>query len=81
MADTIPTTTNTTDASSVTTTSTVKPGWKTSEFWLSMAATVIGALTTDGVIGAGTEAAKIAGVALIALASLGYTYSRTMVKS
>ena len=83
MADPTPATTPTTDASasSVTTTISVKPGYKTTEFWLSLIAVVLGALVSQGVFANGSEAAKVAGIALIALASLGYTASRAMVKS
>ena len=58
-----------------------KPGWKTSEFWLSLAAKVLGALFSAGVLGDGSTAMRVAGVAAIVLSTLGYQVSRTIVKS
>ena len=59
----------------------MKSGIKTSEFWLSTAAIVLGALLAAGVFGAdNTTVAKIAGAALAALAALGYTGARTQAK-
>lgn len=59
----------------------VKPGWQTSEFWLSAAAKVLGILFASGVIGTGTVWERIAGLAAALLAQLGYTVSRGMVKA
>lgn len=58
-----------------------KPGIRTTEFWLTLLANTIGALMDGGVIGGGTEVAKIAGTALIVLATLGYQYHRTQLKA
>lgn len=58
-----------------------KPGWKTTEFWLSGAATLLSMLFASGVIGTGTMADKIAGLAALALTTLGYTVSRGMAKA
>ena len=64
-----------------TVTATVKPGWKTSEFWLSTAAMVLGALYSSGVVGTSGTVATIAGAAVTVLGLLGYTVSRSGVKS
>ena len=55
-----------------------KPGWKTSEFWLSLAAALLGAFVASGVLPAEHAVMKIAGMALTALASMGYAASRWM---
>lgn len=59
----------------------VKPGWKTTEFWLSLAAKLLGAAFATGLIGDGGEVARIAGIAAIVLTTLGYQVSRTIVKT
>lgn len=61
--------------------STTKPGWQTTEFWLALAAKLLGALLATGVIGDGTYAMRIAGVAAAVLTSLGYSVSRAVVKA
>jgi len=58
-----------------------KPGYKTTEFWLAFAAKLLGAAFAAGIIGDGTEVSRIAGLAAVMLTALGYTVSRTMVKS
>lgn len=64
-----------------TTTTSVKSGWRTTEFWLALAAKVLGVLTTTGILGDGTQAMRIAGLAVVVLASMGYSYSRGAVKA
>lgn len=59
----------------------VKPGWQTTEFWLMMVAKLLGILYASGMVGDGTITARIAGLAVTVLAALGYTVSRTMVKT
>lgn len=60
-----------------------KSGFRTTEFWLSSAATLLGLLLASGVFDGDTEsvAAKIVGGAVSILAALGYTASRTKVKA
>jgi hypothetical protein len=55
-------------------------GYKTSEFWLTTAATLIGILIASGAFADTSAVGK--GVALIAsaLAAAGYSYSRALVK-
>lgn len=63
----------------VTDTTTTKPGYKTSEFWLKLAALVLTALYASGAMTNNTALA-IAGIAATILGALGYTVSRTLVK-
>ena len=60
---------------------TAKPGFKTSEFWLSAAASVVGLVMASGVIESGSQWDKIVGLAVAALASMGYSASRARVKA
>lgn len=57
-----------------------KPGYKTSEFWLKLAAMAMTALFASGALTNNT-AVTIAGIAATILGALGYTVSRTMVKT
>lgn len=59
----------------------MKPGYKTTEFWLTLIATVIGATVASGILVEGSMLAQILGIALVALSNLGYTYSRSKVKA
>ncbi len=83
MSETVPASSSTTTASpsEVTTTKTVAPGYKTTEFWLALVVKIIGAATAVGLIADGTTAARIAGLATLVLAQYGYTYSRTVLKA
>jgi len=58
-----------------------KPGYKTTEFWLTLAASVLGALFASGAIGEGGTVAKILGMAATILSTLGYTVARTKAKA
>jgi len=62
-------------------TTTVKPGIRTTEFWLSSVALLLGLVLASGAIPEGGLAAQIIGGVLSVLSSLGYTASRTKVKS
>jgi hypothetical protein len=53
---------------------------KTTEFWLSILAILLGALMGAGVIGDGTIYAKVGGWLVAALGSSGYTIARTLSK-
>lgn len=57
-----------------------KPGWRSSEFWLKIAATGLSALFASGLITNNTALA-IAGIAAAELGSFGYTVMRTQAKS
>ncbi|QDP45902.1 MAG: hypothetical protein Tp1125DCM238401_15 [Prokaryotic dsDNA virus sp.] len=58
----------------------MKPGYKTTEFWLAGAATVVGGLMASGVIAEESSLAKILGIAASALVALGYTGARLALK-
>lgn len=58
----------------------MKDGKKSTEFWLTIAATLIAALLSSGVLPEGSLWVKIAGAAAAVLGALGYTASRTLVK-
>jgi hypothetical protein len=61
-----------------------KPGYKTTEFWLSLLATLLGFLLASGVMDAAPEEswiAKLIGGVVAVLATLGYSASRAKVKS
>lgn len=57
-----------------------KPGYKTTEFWLSTAATIIGILIASGAIADTTALGRAIAFIGSALAAAGYTYGRALVK-
>ena len=59
----------------------VKPGWKTTEFWLSFLAVLLGAFIAAGFFPAEHWAIKVAGLALSALTAMGYTSHRSRTKA
>ena len=59
----------------------VKPGFKSSEFWMAAAASVVGILIASGAFADTSSMGKILGLAAAALASVGYSWSRGKVKS
>lgn len=61
-----------------------KPGWQTTEFWLTLAAELLGLLLLSGVLNPLPEdhwVRVVVGGALTVLAALGYQASRTKVKA
>lgn len=63
----------------------VKPAYKTTEFWLSLAAMVVSMLLSSGVLSpeddGQAKVLQILGVISTLLAAMGYTASRTSVKN
>lgn len=57
----------------------LKPGYKTTEFWFSLAATLLTAAFASGAL-TNSTALAIAGMAASILTALGYAVSRAMVK-
>lgn len=58
-----------------------KSGWKTTEFWMNLAAVIVAYLMATGIAGDETSLFSRALVAVAAaLAALGYTASRAVVK-
>lgn len=55
-------------------------GWRTSEFWLSLVAMVVGVLLGSGVWGEGDATYRILGFVAASLTALGYVVSRGGVK-
>lgn len=60
--------------------SNVKPGYKTTEFWFKVAAFVLSCLFASGAI-TNDRVLAIAGIAASWLTSMGYTVSRTLIKT
>jgi len=58
----------------------MKPGWKTTEGLLALLAVLIGAFMASGLVEPGSTAMRVAGIALVGLASMGYSVSRGMAK-
>ncbi len=58
----------------------VKPGYRSTEFWLASIATVLGIVLASGAVPEGGLVGQIIGGVLALLANLGYTASRTQVK-
>ena len=56
-------------------------GWKTSEFWLIMLANLLNLLIQANIFVVDSVWYKIISFAVTILASLGYAYGRSMVKS
>jgi hypothetical protein len=54
---------------------------KTTEFWFSILAILVGALMGAGLFGDGTIYAKVGGWIIMALGSAGYTTARTLAKA
>ncbi len=59
----------------------VKPGYKTTEFWLSAGATVVGLAIASGIVPDTGMWPKIVALVVSAFAAMGYTVSRTAVKN
>jgi hypothetical protein len=64
--------------------SAVKPGWQSTEMWLTALAQVLGAVLYSGMLSpedpVDQHILKVGGLALAILTALGYKVSRTMVK-
>jgi hypothetical protein len=58
-----------------------KPGYNTTEFYLSLIVVVLGAVTTAGLFPETHWVVRVAGMVLAALASIGYTAARAKVKA
>ena len=57
-----------------------KPGYLTSEFYITILVAVLGFLASSGLFGPEHWAAKAVGLAMTGLSALGYTASRAKVK-
>lgn len=62
----------------------MKPGYKTTEFWLSTLALLVGAVMVSGVLDSLDESnwvVRVVGGVVAVLAALGYDASRTKIKT
>lgn len=57
-----------------------KPGWKTSEMWLSIATVIGGFLLASGAFPTDSEVVKGLGAVVSALVAAGYGWNRTKIK-
>ena len=72
----------TTPAAAPTATDTpVKPGYQTTEFWMTAGATLVGLAIASGVIPTTGYWSSIVALVVSAFAAMGYTVSRTAVKN
>jgi hypothetical protein len=60
---------------------TVKPGYKTTEFWLTAGAAFVGLAIASGIVPDTGMWPKIVALVVSAFAAMGYTVSRTAVKN
>lgn len=60
---------------------TLKPGWQTSEFWLAVAANILGAIAASGALIENSPLSQAVGLGVNLLATLGYTWSRAKAKA
>jgi F0F1-type ATP synthase assembly protein I len=58
-----------------------KPGYATTEFWLTLAAVLVGAVLASGIIPASGPWGQIVGLIASLLSALGYQVTRSYVKS
>lgn len=58
----------------------LKPGWQTSEAWLTLLTMIIGAIPSSGLTANSPELTKIIGLVVAALAAVNYTAQRTSLK-
>ena len=71
----------TTPASTTPADTTVKPGYKTTEFWLTAGAAFVGLAIASGIVPDTGMWPKIVALVVSAFAAMGYTVSRTAVKN
>jgi len=59
----------------------VKPGYQTTEFWMTAAATVVGLAIASGIVPTTGFWPSVVALVVSAFAAMGYTVSRTVVKN
>jgi hypothetical protein len=57
-----------------------KPGYRTSEFWISVAAVIVGSVVASGAIPSDGAWERIVGLLVAGFAALGYTGARLTLK-
>ena len=65
---------------SITAPAPVKPGYKTTEFWLALAAQITGAVLASGIASESSLTMRVAGLVAMVLSGLGYTAARATAK-
>ena len=58
-----------------------KPGYKTTEFWLSLLGSILGAVMASDVLDENSKAIQLIGAGLMLLTTMGYTVGRIRVKN
>ena len=58
-----------------------KPGYKTTEFWLAVAAGALGAVIASGIVPTEGPWVQVAAMVEMALVAMGYTGARTNIKT
>ena len=58
-----------------------KPGYKTTEFWLSLLGSVLGAIMASDVFDENSKIVQLIGAGLMLLSTMGYTVGRMKVKN
>ena len=58
-----------------------KPGYQTTEFWMSTIAVICGIVMSSGAIHDGSTAERVIGGVMATLAALGYTAARAKTKT
>ena len=69
------------DTTATTTPVEVKPGYKTTEFWMTAGATFVGLAIASGIVPDTGMWPKVVGLVVAAFTAMGYTVSRTAVKN
>jgi len=57
------------------------PGYKTTEFWLSLIVVVLGAFMASGMVPGDHVAIKVGGMVMAVLSGMGYTAGRSKIKA
>lgn len=58
----------------------IKPGYKTTEFWFAVTAMILSVLYGSGFIEGGSQADRLLGILAMILTTMGYSVSRGLVK-
>jgi hypothetical protein len=59
----------------------MKPGYKTTEFWLSTVAALVGIVMASGLVADDSAVTQILGAVMAVLSGMGYTAARGVVKT
>jgi len=59
----------------------IKPGWQSSEFYLHLAAIIVGSVLASGAVANTPTALRIVSIIAAVLSALGYSYGRVQLKT